>query len=680
MMTPTYKNWKVIRDAQGICWLHLDKADTATNVLSAELLNELGTIIEEVKQDLPEGLVFLSDKANGFVAGADVNEFTGFREEKDALSTIKRVHEIFTQIENLDCPTVALIHGFCLGGGMELALTCRYIVADSEGRTRLGLPEVKLGIHPGFGGTYRSIQRVGVLTAMDMMLTGRTLSARAAKKIGLIDYAIPQRHFANAALSIINKPPARKSLSWWKRLISHKQIRPWLARLFVQKISARVSRTHYPAPFALIDLWVQYYDDAKVMLRHEAQSVAKLITGRTAQNLIRVFQLQNILKTLGKQTDYQPVHIHVIGGGVMGGDIAAWCAYRGMRVTIQDRNVEALGGVTKRAYTLYKKRLKTKRLVTEAMDRLIPDPKGHGLKRADIIIEAIFEDVKVKQQLFKSIENTVKPDAILATNTSSIPLDEISTVLKDKSRLVGLHFFNPVASMPLLEIVQSPNTDKDIISKASQFAREIDKLPLPVTSTPGFLVNRILMPYMMEAMLLAEENVPLPIIDKAATDFGMPMGPIELADTVGLDICLHVATNLSAHMNIEVPERLQNMVNSGKLGKKSGAGFYVFNKGKPVKGKSPKDYVSPVDIQDRLILRMLNEAVACLREQVVTDIDLADAGIIFGTGFAPFRGGPCHYIQFRGAAQLLKMLEHLQQRYGPRFAADEGWQLFEQEN
>lgn len=677
-MTNKYKNWKIERDKEGICWVHLDKPDTSANVLSAEILNELDAITDQLTTDTPKGVVFLSDKDNGFIAGADVREFTGFDNEQQALSAIRRAHSIFSKIENLGCPTVALVHGFCLGGGMEMALACRYIVVDSEGKTRLGLPEVRLGIHPGFGGTLRCIKRVGVIAAMDMMLSGRNLSAHAARKIGLIDFAAPKRHFRNAASSIINNPPSIKPLAWWKRLLSHRQLRPWLAKLLIRKVATRAPRTHYPAPYALIDLWVQHFDNPNSMLDHEAQSVATLITSRTAQNLIRVFLLQEQLKALGRDRDYQPAHVHVIGGGVMGGDIAAWCALQGLRVTIQDRNQQALGGVVKRAYSLYRKRLKLPRLITEAMDRLIPDPKGHGVKRADVIIEAIFEDVEAKRELFRNIEPQAKQDAILATNTSSIPLDEISSILREPSRLVGLHFFNPVALMPLVEIVKSPTTSIDVVNKATAFTRRIEKLPLPVTSTPGFLVNRILMPYLMEAMILAGENVPLYVIDKAATDYGMPMGPIELADTVGLDICLHVAQNLSQHMDIEVPERLQKMVEAGFLGKKSGRGFYQFKDGKPIKEKPDKEYTPPVDVQDRLILRMLNEAVACLREQVVESADYGDAGIIFGTGFAPFRGGPFHFIEFRGTAQLLKMLEQLQQRYGPRFMADRGWQQLNQ--
>lgn len=671
------QHWKLDTDADNINWLHLDKADAGTNVLSTQVLSELGDILAELEKNPPRALVILSDKDNGFIAGADVREFTQFENEEAALKVIRRAHTIYNRLESLPCPTIALIHGFCLGGGLELALACRYRVADNDPRTRLGLPEVRLGIHPGFGGTLRAIRQLGVLAAMDLMLSGRTISARAAHKLGLVHYAVPKRHLINAARGIIAKPPAATSPPLWKRLASHKLLRPWLAKVFYKKVAARAPRSHYPAPYALIDLWAEYYDDAQHMLEQEAQSVARLITGRCAHNLIRVFLLQEQLKGLGRSEDYTPQHVHVIGGGVMGGDIAAWCALRGFTVSLQDQKHEALANVIKRAHALFQKRLKDRLLISAAMDRLIPDPKGNGLKRADVVIEAVFEDVQVKRDLFKTIEPIVRPDAILATNTSSIPLDEISTAMQQPARLVGLHFFNPVAKMPLVEIVQSPATDPQVAQHAAAFTRLIDRLPLPVSSTPGFLVNRILMPYLMEAMVLAQDGVPLPVIDRSATDFGMPMGPIELADTVGLDICLHVANNLARHMAIEVPDQLQKMVERGELGKKTGHGFYAFKNGKPVKETPPKDYTPPVDIQDRLILRMLNEAVACLRDGVVASEDLADAGIIFGTGFAPFRGGPFHYIHYRGSAQLLKMLEHLQQRYGTRFNADAGWQQIE---
>jgi len=673
MTTKNHNNWKVDEDSDGIVWLHLDKIDSTTNVLSTRVLEELDVLLNTYSQQPPRGLVILSDKDNGFIAGADVKEFNNFETEDDAREAIRRGQKIMNQLEALSCPTVAMLHGFTLGGGLELALACRYRVADDDPDTKLGLPEVKLGIHPGFGGTVRCLERIGPLKAMDLMLTGRNLSARAARKIGLVDHAVPRRHLHEAARQTILNPPPRKSLPVWIKLSNHPKIRPWLAKLFRKKVSQRVRRAHYPAPYALIDLWEHYASDRKQMLQEEANSVAHLLTGKCAQNLIRVFMLQEQLKGLGRLDDYQPKHVHVVGGGIMGGDIAAWCALQGLNVTIQDQRHESLAAALQRAYGMYQKRLKQPRLVTAAMDRLMPDINGNGLVKADIVIEAIFEDVEAKRQLFREIEPGLKTDAIIATNTSSIPLEQLAEALDKPERLVGLHFFNPVAKMPLVEIVHGKQTLAATRDKASAFTRKISRLPLPVTSTPGFLVNRVLMPYLIEAVTLADEGIPLKIIDQSATDFGMPMGPIELADTVGLDICLNVAEILSQYMDITVPKILQNKVSRKQLGKKTGTGFYTFKKGKPVKPGVDKAYKAPTDLQDRLIMRMLNEIVACLRDGVVENGDLADAGIIFGTGFAPFRGGPVHYIYDRGPQQLEKLLNNLMHRYGERFKPDAGW-------
>ena len=666
-------NWKVNEDNDGIAWLHLDKADSNTNVLSAEVLEEFDILLNSYTQHPPRGLVILSDKDNGFIAGADVKEFNRFETEDEAREAIKRGHKIMNRLEALSCPTVAMLHGFTLGGGLELALACRYRVADDDPDTKLGLPEVKLGIHPGFGGTVRCLERVGPLKGMDLMLTGRNLSARAAKKIGLVDYTVPRRHLHEAARQAILNPPAQKSLPIWINLLNNSNVRPWLAKLFIKKISQRVRRAHYPAPYALIDLWEHHANDRNQMLREEATSVARLLTGKTAQNLIRVFILQEQLKTLGRLDGYQPKHVHVVGGGIMGGDIAAWCALQGLNVTIQDQRHESLAAALQRAHTLYQKRLKLPRLISAAMDRLMPDINGNGLVKADIVIEAIFEDVDAKRRLFREIEPKLKADALIATNTSSIPLEQLAEALRKPERLVGLHFFNPVAKMPLVEIVHGQQTAGDTRDKASAFARKINRLPLPVTSTPGFLVNRVLMPYLIEAVILADEGVPLKAIDQSATDFGMPMGPIELADTVGLDICLNVAEILSQYMDITVPKILQDKVSRKQLGKKTGMGFYKFKKGKPVKPAIQKNYKPPTDLQDRLIMRMLNEIAACLRDGVVENGELADAGVIFGTGFAPFRGGPVHYIYERGPRQLEKLLKNLMHRYGERFQPDPGW-------
>lgn len=673
-MTTKNKHWHLTQDDDGIAWLSLDKKDSATNTLSAEVLLELETVIDRLAQHPVRGLIIQSGKPSGFIAGADINEFTEFTSEVDALTAIERGQSIFNKLEDLPFPSLALIKGFCLGGGMELALACTYRVADNGESTRLGLPEVKLGIHPGFGGTVRAFRLLNPLKAFDLILTGRNLSASAAKRIGLIDYAVPERHLINAAKETVLKPRHKPRNNILNLIMNHKLARPYVARLVTSNVAKKVARNHYPAPYAVIDLWLNHLDNKTTMMKEEAASVARLIISRTAQNLVRVFKLQELMKSMSKSDDYKPEQVHVIGAGVMGGDIAIWCAMQGFKVTLQDTSHETLARVIQRADKLYQQKLKKPRLVTAALDRLTPDMKGNGLKRADIVIEAIFEDAEVKRRLFKEIEPQIKDSALIATNTSSIPLEELASCLKNPVRLVGLHFFNPVAKMPLVEIVHGNQTSEQTVTKASAFTSQIRRLPLPVKSSPGFLVNRILMPYLIEAVILADEGIPLKAIDDAAVEFGMPMGPIELADTVGLDICLKVAEILSASMAISVPEKLKQMVENGKLGKKSGSGFYRFKKGKPVKSALPKDYTIPHDVQDRLMMRLINETTACLRDHVAESPDMIDAGVIFGTGFAPFRGGPMHYIEIRGAEQCFKLLERLTQRYGERFTPDEGWQ------
>jgi 3-hydroxyacyl-CoA dehydrogenase/enoyl-CoA hydratase/3-hydroxybutyryl-CoA epimerase len=667
------QHWRLQIDDQSIAWLYADRADSNTNTFSAEVIEELDAIIRELSNQPPKGLVILSAKKNGFFAGADIKELSKANDVQQATEFIRLGQDTFNRLERLPFPSVCLIHGFCMGGGLELALACRYRIADDDASTRLGLPEIRLGIFPAFGGATRLPPLIGAPAAMDMMLTGRGLSARAAKKIGVVDYAVPRRHLKAGAVNLINNPPAPRQLSGWKRLSNHSLVRPVLANVLRNQVAKKAPKNHYPAPYALIDLWAKHANDKHKMLAGEQTHVSRLIVGKTSQNLLRVFFLQDKLKSVGDKSVFKPKHVHVIGAGVMGGDIAAWCASQGMTVTVQDRHEAALGRVIKNAYKLFQKTLKAPIRVQAALDRITPDIKGLGLKHADVVIEAIFENLEAKQELFKSIEPVIKPDALMATNTSSIPIETLSQALQQPSRLVGIHFFNPVSKMQLVEIVSGQSTGADAAAKAAAFTRHINRLPLPVKSSPGFLVNRVLMPYLVEAVTLESEGISPQVIDQAAVDFGMPMGPIELADTVGLDICLSVAEILSQQLNLEVPARLKSLVQAGRLGVKSGRGFYTYKNGKPLHKKPGKSDFRPDDIQDRMMLRMINEAVACQREGIVDNDDLIDAGIIFGTGFAPFRGGPLHYRESRGVNSLYNKMLELEKKHGTRFTPDAGW-------
>jgi len=669
----TYSHWKLEYDVHNIVWLHLDMADSKVNLLSGAVLEELRSVLDELANNVPQGVIILSDKKGGFIFGADIKEFLELDDISQSQPFLDRGHEIMDKLEALPCPTVSMVKGMCLGGGMELSLACNYIVASDDSSTRLGLPEIKLGIHPGYGGTVRSIKRCGPLPAMDIMLTGRAIPSRTAKKIGLIDECVPERQLRQAAVSFVMNAPKRKRPPFVQRLLSNRLLRPLVAQQMRKQVSRKARQVHYPAPYSLINLWQRYADNPKRMLREEALSVAKLATTETAHNLVRVFFLQEKLKNQGKQVEFKPSHVHVIGGGIMGGDIASWCAIQGYTVTVQDQDPSRLAQTFKRAQSSFEKKYKRDhRAIVAACDRLMPDHKGYGVGHADIIIEAIFEDAIVKRALYQEIEPRMKPDAILATNTSSIRLEDLSSSLNKPGRLVGLHFFNPVAKMPLVEIIRGNETDEDVVQKTLAFGLGISKLPLPVKSSPGFLVNRILMPYLLEAVTMVDEGIPPEVIDKAATDFGMPMGPIELADTVGLDICKSVAEILSAALDMPLPENLNAMAAANKLGKKSGEGFYKYTKGKAQKNKGAR-YADVQKVQDRLVMRLLNEATACLREEIVESDELIDAGVIFGTGFAPFRGGPIHYIRESGKQKLAERMNELKNEYGDRFESDAAW-------
>jgi 3-hydroxyacyl-CoA dehydrogenase/enoyl-CoA hydratase/3-hydroxybutyryl-CoA epimerase len=672
-----YRNFKLTRDADGIAWLLFDREGSSANTLSADVMEEFDRVIGELEAARPSGLVIRSAKASGFIAGADVNEFRGATDPAAVETAISRAHAVIDRLEALRVPNVAVIHGFCLGGGLEVALACQSRIAIAN--ARFGFPEVMLGLHPGLGGTARFTRLVNPMQAMTLMLTGRTIDARRAKALGLVDGVCEERHVRNAVKDAVFGRLKRARPGLLPIILNLGPVRGFLGSRMRREAEKAAPHEHYPAPYALIDLWEKHGGSKADMLASEKRSFAQLMVTPTAQNLIRVFFLRDEMKKLAGSGN-KIAHVHVIGAGAMGGDIAAWCANEGMRVTLADMKAEPIAGAIKRAAELYGKIIRKPIEVRDALDRLMPDMQAEGVRNADLIIEAVPEKLDLKQKVYAGLEPKMKPGAILATNTSSIPLQDLRTTLQKPERLLGLHFFNPVSRLQLVEVVSHDGTDPELLKEARAFVGAIDRLPLPVKSSPGFLVNRALTPYMLEAMVMLDEKIDQRLIDEAAEKFGMPMGPIELADQVGLDICLDVGDMLRSKFGDQLPPTpawLREKVAKGELGRKTGKGFYTWKDGKAEKAPRPETGPRVSDeMIDRLVLPMSNVCVACLREGIVDNADVVDGAMIFGTGYAPFRGGPLNYPRTRGVDDVVSTLRRLADKFGGRFAPDAGWETF----
>jgi 3-hydroxyacyl-CoA dehydrogenase / enoyl-CoA hydratase / 3-hydroxybutyryl-CoA epimerase len=639
-MTATFKHWRIEREGE-LAYLVFDRAGQSANTFSIEVLGELSLALDELSAAPPCALIIRSGKESGFIAGADIEEFTRIDSVEGVRKMVKAGWDTFNKLAAVVYPTVALVRGFCLGGGLELALACRYRVVVDEPATKLGLPEVMLGIVPGWGGMLRLPKLIGAPAALDILLTGRNTDAKKAKKLGLADACVSADGMLEAAKKLALSAPSPSKPGFWLALTDVAPFKSFVAASAEKTLAKKASREHYPAPWAILDIWQHYGGNALLVRDDSPSSLAAIFRGDTAKNLIRIFFLQERLKSLGKDAGFEPQKVHVIGAGVMGGDIAAWCALRGLSVTLQDQNEERVKPALDRARHLFERRLKDAAKVSDAVSRLVADVPGNGAATADVVIEAIFENLEAKRAVFARLEKTMKPGAIMATNTSSLKLEDIAANLAAPARLIGLHFFNPVPQMPLVEIVNAASTDREMVKRGAAFARKIDKLPLPVKSSPGFLVNRVLGPYMNSAIRMIDAGQAPEAIDAAAVAFGMPVGPIELADVVGLDICLAVGKILGGN-DVVAPPRLLSLIEAGHLGKKTGRGFYVWQNDKPVKG--PAGAVGQALI-GRVMEPYLREAAACLKEGIAGDGDLTDAGLIFGTGFAPFRGGPITYLR-----------------------------------
>ncbi|MDO5758479.1 MAG: 3-hydroxyacyl-CoA dehydrogenase NAD-binding domain-containing protein [Rhodobacterales bacterium] len=662
-------NWRAGRDADNILWLVMDCEGSGTNVLSRKVLEELKQHLAKAEADLPCALVIRSAKQGGFAAGADITEFKDVADDPETL--LREGHAVLDRLAALPCPTICVVHGACLGGGFEMALACDMRIGVPG--ASFAFPEVQLGLHPGLGGTFRSLALIDPVEAMTLMLTGKSAHTKKAKALGLLDAVVEERHIAAAVRAAAHGDLGRHERGLKARAFSLATARSYAARQMRSQTEQKAPKAHYPAPHALIDLWEEHGGDPAAMQQAEIASFGRLLQTDTSRNLQRAFFLRQRLRANAKGDD-DIRHVHVIGAGAMGAEIATIAAIRGKRVTLSDTSPQALGRAIRLAHEICGAKHLSRLETRDALDRLMPDPEGYGIASADLIIEAGPEQMAIKQKIYDSITPRMKPGAILASNTSSLPVDDLATHAPDAARFAGLHFFNPVSRIDLVEVIRGAATSDATASRLAAFCGAMGKLPVHVADYPGFLVNRALVPYMMEAMVLLDEGVLKEVIDGAALQFGMPMGPVTLADQVGLDIGLHVAESLAEELPAPmapISQALRDKVAAGKTGKKAGQGFYDWSDGTP---RPDPGADGPEDLTDRLILPMLNACAELLRQEVVASEEDIDAAMIFATGWAPFRGGPMHYARTRGIPLIVERLKTLEQAHGPRFAPDPAWE------
>ena len=631
-------HWLANIDEDGIAWLYLQTVGKSVNVLNNAVMTELECLLDrlENKKDL-RGVALLSGKKGGFVYGADIHEFETLKTASEVANHMLYVHGLFNRIEALPVPSCVGVDGIAVGGGLEIALTFDRLFITSSSKTKLGFPEVNLGIMPGYGGSGRAYGRIGTKAVLDMMVSGRPIGSIDAIKTGLAD-------------ELVDKPDdLEKSMREW--IIGCNGEKPIFTELETEadataiaaakdKYLKRLRSDHTPAPAAIIEHVENFGHDKSAMSAGEIDVFPNLMVSSASKNLRRVFYLTDAVRKSARG-ESGIKRMHVVGAGVMGGDIAAIGAMAGLDVTLTDMNDAAIVGAIARAKKLFERRLKSDEKVALALARLRTDLDGNGATDADLIIEAVAEKLEVKQAVFKNLEAVSKASAILATNTSAIPLEDIATALNGPERLIGLHFFNPVPVLPLVEVIWSKYSDPEIVSRGMQFAGQIGKMPVRCKSAPGFLVNRALLPYIFKAIEAVAGGENADHIDEALVDFGMPMGPIELADQIGLDVCLDVGIVLG--MPPATKALLDEKCRTGTIGRKSGSGFYEWDGNRAIRAHQSKDPRVMAAIAKNMLAPMIEECRKAVDENVVDTADSADAGMIFGIGFPGFRGGPLNW-------------------------------------
>jgi len=686
-----------IRDDQ-ICVLTFDRPDSAANIFDAQTLTELGEHLEFVAKS-PElkGLILTSAKRSIFIAGADLKSMSQAASADDIRKLIELGQNVFNQLAALRIPTVAAVHGAAVGGGYEVCLACDYRVASNDKATKLGLPEIMLGLLPAWGGSTRLPRLIGLPKALDIILAGKTVAAKPALKRGMVDEVVPVEYLMSAATKILKRgKPQRKRHALVNNALTASAIRMRLHSKLLKK-----TRGHYPAVLKALDVVTSgVFKSIEVSLQQEREGVLELVQTEACRNLIRIFFLQERAKkrslpdrsAAASTAEAKAIsRTAVIGAGVMGAGIAQWLSARQLPVILRDINTEQVAKGMATISKLYrdgtKRHVFTPIEARHGLDRVYPAPQEVPLKNLDLVIEAAVERLDLKKQLFERLGALAGENTILATNTSALPIGQIAAATRHPERVLGLHFFNPVHRMQLVEVVVAPQTSPEVAQRGLRFVQQIGKLPVLVKDSPGFVVNRILMPYLVEAGSLFEAGASVADLDEAMLDFGMPMGPMTLLDEVGIDVALHVAQTLAASFpdRMTIPPLLKKMVEAKLFGKKVGRGFYLHRK-KSEPQPNPQALEcrsaaltpnlaraaggSPVlaTYQSRMVLLMINEAARCLEEQVVTDPADIDFAMIMGTGFAPFRGGPLRYADSLGVAEVVAALQRFADSGAAHFA------------
>ena len=701
-------NFEMIENEIGI--LTFDLKDENVNKFNNATMIELNDKIDELSKNKEiKCLLFMSAKKGIFIAGADINEIKDITDPQQGYEVGKKGHEVFSKIENLPFPTIAVIDGASMGGGTELSLACKYRIASDNPKTKIALPEINLGILPGWGGSTRLPKLIGLQRSLDIILTGKNLIPKRALRSGVIDKVIPKELVKEAAIAfakdvIQGKNVLARSRRKQKGLINALLEKNPLGRAVVfsqaKKAVMRKTHGHYPAPLRALKVIKKGYGKSlKVGLEAEAKALGDLIVTDISRNLIKIFFWTEDVKkqngTSNIDTNVLPIKKSaVLGAGVMGGGIAQLFAGRNIPSRVKDINFDAVGKAYQQAASVLKGKVRRRRITKLEMSQILQKITGtidySGFKSVDFIVEAIVEDLEIKKTVFKELENNIREDAIVVTNTSSLLVNDMAKAFKYPQRFVGMHFFNPVHMMPLVEVIRGKDSTDEAVATTFQLAKALGKTPVVVSDGPGFLVNRLLVPYMVEAVSLLEEGHGIQKIDKAMLNFGMPMGPIELFDEVGIDVAFKVAKILGQSMGDRMAESdiLENMVKDGKIGKKSKVGFYKYDGKKKIYDSNIESYISVKNkttlSEDQLIQRMvypmINEATRCLDEKIVDRPKDVDLGMIFGTGFAPFRGGLLNYADSEGIEKVSSTLQSFSQEYGSRFELSDALKKMAKEN